>query len=229
VGVRSRPGLRPALAALLGAALAHGAGVARADEPAPQAAVSWATSQATEMTRQGREHATRGDGLTAAKRYLDAIGFDPTYGPAYLALGGQHEAGGDPREAERAYSMGIDHVPGFAEALLARGRLRARLGRADEAVGDFEAAAAVAPEGIAILKALAGAYVAQKALPAALAVTRRMETMAEAQGDTRAAAEARVGVRALATLVGEVDPVSAGKSGRGVVRRAIWLLASRRR
>jgi hypothetical protein len=46
----------------------------------------------------------------------------------------------------------------------------------------------VAPEGIAILKARAGAYVAQKALPAALAVTRRMEAVAEAQQDARAAA-----------------------------------------
>lgn len=181
------------------------------------------------MTRQGREHAARGDGLTAARRYMEAIGFDPTYGPAYLALGGQHEAGGDPREAERAYSMGIDHVSGFAEALLARGRLRARLGRAQEAIGDFEAAAAVAPEGIAILKALAGAYVAQKALPAALAVTRRMAAVAEAQQDARAAAEASVGARALAALVGEADPVSAGRTGRGVVRRAIWLTATRRR
>src|SRR4051794_9308471 len=66
---------------------------------------SWATSQAAELPRQGKEHAARGEGATATRRYLDAIGFDATYGPAYLALGALHEQAGDPREAERAYTM----------------------------------------------------------------------------------------------------------------------------
>src|SRR4051812_16889322 len=80
---------------------------ARADD-----AVSWATTQAAELTRQGREHAGRGENETAVRRYLDALKFDPTYGAAYLSLGALQEAAGDPREAERTYSTGLDHVTG---------------------------------------------------------------------------------------------------------------------
>src|SRR4051812_36358090 len=50
----------------------------RADEPQR----SWATAQAVELTRQGREHEGRGETDTAIRRYLDAVGLDATYGPA---------------------------------------------------------------------------------------------------------------------------------------------------
>jgi hypothetical protein len=53
--------------------------------------------------------------------------------------------------------------------------------------------------------------------------------VAEAQGDARSAGEARVEVRALAGLVGELDPVTAGASGRGAVRRALWAAEKKRR
>ena len=188
---------------------------------------SWATTQAIERTRLGRDHAARGDAEAALRAFLDAVSFDATYGPAYLALGAIYEARGDAREAERAFSMGIEHVAGFAEALVARGRLRAHLRRAADAILDLEAAAAIAP-GSAVLRELGDAYIAAGALPAALAVARRRLAAAEAQGDPRAATEARGEVRALAGLVGDLDPVAAGARGRGPVRRALWV-ASRRR
>src|SRR5262249_15124865 len=78
---------------------------ARAHEPTP---VSWATAQAAQRTKLGREHAAQGEVDAAVRSYLDAIGFDATYGPAYLALGDIQAARGDVAEAERAFSMGID-------------------------------------------------------------------------------------------------------------------------
>ena len=184
-------------------------------------AVSWATSQAAEMTRQGREHAGRGETETAMRRYLDALNFDPTYGAAYLSLGALQESVGDPREAERTYSTGLDHVTGFGEAHRARARLRIRQKRVVEAIGDLEAAAGYQPGDAATLRELASAYVSTGALPAALSVTRRVAAVAEESGDEKAAAEARVSARALSLLVGAVDPVVAGGSGRGGVRRAL--------
>lgn len=194
---------------------------------APEAARaqgSWATSQAAELTRQGKEHADRGDVDVASRRFMEAITLDGTYGPAYLALGAVREASGDPAEGERAYSLGIEHVPGFAEGLAARARLRARQRRLADALGDFEAAAKLRPDDLALLPELANAYVAVHALPAALAIARRIEALL-ADGDPRALAEARVRSRALGLLVGEMDPVTAGAIGRGPVRRALAAVA----
>ena len=196
-------------------------------EPAP-IATSWATTQAAELTRQAREHAAHGEADVALTRYAEAARLDPTYGPAYLGLASVYEARGDVSEAERSYAVGLDHVPGFADALVSRARLRSALHRPAEAAADLEAAASLRPETVALLRELAGAYVAAGALPAALAVTRRLAALAEAQQDGRGASEARVGARALALLVGDVDPVSAGQRGRGAVRHALWLGARRR-
>lgn len=198
---------------------------ARADDPA---AVSWATTQAIELSRQAREHAARGDAGVAITRYVDALKLDPTYGPAYLGLAAMYEARGDTLEAERTYAVGLDHVPGFGEALVARARLRARAHRNEEAVGDLEAALALDGDAVPVLRELAAAYVAARALPAALAVARRMIAAAEVHHDAAAAGEARIKVKALSLLVGELDPVVAGKAGRGAVRHALWLGARRR-
>ncbi len=157
--------------------------------------MSWATTQAAQRTRLGRDHAARGEPEAALRAFLDAVSFDATYGPAYLALGETYEARGDVREAERAFSTGIDHVSGFADAFVARGKLRAHLHRGADAIADFEAAVSLRPDALGVLRELAGAYIAAGALPAALAVARRRLTMAEAQGDTRAAGEARVEAR----------------------------------
>jgi tetratricopeptide (TPR) repeat protein len=195
---------------------------ALADEP------SWATAQATELSRQAHDHLAKGEPEVALSRYLEAVKLDPTYGPAYLGLAAQYEARGDYKEAERTYAVGLEHVPGFGEALLARGRLRARLKRPEEAVADLEAAVSLDPDALPALKELAATYIAARALPAALAATRRLAAVALAQKDAAAANEAHLKARALAMLVGEADPVMAGKAGRGAVRSAIAAAAKRR-
>ncbi len=213
-----------ALAVLASAALS--ARVVRADGGAP-AAVSWATAQAHDRTRAGQIHVQCNELDSAQRAFLDAISFDATYGPAYLGLGEVLVERGDTREAERTLSMGIEHVTGFYEGLLARGKLRARLHRAADAIIDLEAAAALHPDAD-VLHALADAYIAARALPAALAATRLRLALAEAKGDARDAGEALALARALMGLVGEVDPVTAGGSGRGLVRRALWAATRRR-
>ena len=215
--------LRRISGALALAAALLAAGPAEGQEP--PAPASWATTQAAEQTRQGLAHAARGETSEAIARYLDAIGFDATHGPAYLALAAAYEARGDVKEAERTYAVALSHVPGFAEALIGRGRLRAALHRAPEAAADFQEAAALRPEAIGVLRELEATLVAAGALPAALAVARRIAALAEEQHDARAAAEARVGSKALALIVAEADPVTAGKTGRGEARRALWAWA----
>jgi tetratricopeptide (TPR) repeat protein len=161
-------------------------------------------------------------------RYLEAVKLDPTYGPAYLGLAAQYEARGDDREAERTNAVGREHVPGFGEALLARARLRAKLKRPEDAIADLEAAVNLDPDALPVLEELSAAYVAARALPAALAVTRRLALVADAQKDAASAGKARIRARALAMLVGDADPVTAGKNGRGAVRSAIAGTARRK-
>lgn len=189
---------------------------------------SWATSQAAELTNQGMAHAARGDGAAATRRLLEALSFDPTYGPAYLALGKIHEAAGDLVEAERVYTTGLERVAGFAEGHAARGKVQRRLGRLREAARDFEASLSLAPDDPLVLEGLCATYVALGALPAALAASRRMEAVAFARGDDEAFVAAHTRSRALAVLVGEVDPVAAGTYERGTVRRAIAARAAAR-
>jgi tetratricopeptide (TPR) repeat protein len=218
--------IRPIAGALVLSASLLAAGPARGQDP--PAGVSWATARAHDQTRQGDLHAACVETSAAIASYLEALGFDATYGPAYLGLAAAYVTRGDVREAERTYAMGIEHVPGFAEALIGRGRLRASLHRPAEAALDFQEAAALRPDAIDVLRDLTAALVAAGALPAALAVTRRIAVLADEQHDARAAAEARVGSKALALIVAEADPVTAGRSGRGEARRALWAWTQRR-
>ncbi len=207
----ARPRRRPLAAALL-----HGAAPARAE------GVGWATAQAAELTRQAEARAAAGEADVALQRYLEAVRFDAlTYGPAYLGLGALYERAGDPREAERAYTVGLDHVSGFVEGHRARAALRSREGRREEAIADLEAAAALRGDDGRLLQELAAAYVAAGALPAALGVARRLSALAARNGDRALAATATTQARALSVLVGEADPVRAGGADRGPVRRAL--------
>lgn len=196
---------------------------AYAEEP------GWATARAAELTRQGQAHAEGGDRASAASRFLEAIRFDPTYGPSYLGLAALHEASGDLVEAERVYQMGLERVARFAEGLLARARLRKRQARLADAAADLEAARAFAPEDPALVGELCATYIALGALPAALGASRRLEALAEARADAAALKESRVRSRALANLVAEADPVTSVGRDRGLVRRALALRARRAR
>ncbi len=221
------PPHRRAHAALQSAAIALALTLAlpaaRAEEP------GWSTAQAAELTRQGQAHAEGGDRSAAARRFLEAIRFDPTHGPAYLGLAALHEASGDLVEAERVYQMGMERVARFAEGHLARARLRKRQGRLADAAADLEAARAFTPDDPALVGELCATYIALGALPAALGASRRLEALAEARADAAALKESRVRSRALANLVAEGDPVTAVGRDRGLVRRALALRARRGR
>jgi len=197
-------------------------------EAQPLPTPAWATTQAVELTRQGKEAEARGETDVATRRFMQAIQFDATHGPAYLALGELYERMGDPREGERAYSMGLEHVARFADGYLARSRLRMRQQRRFDAISDLLAAAELRPDDVSILQTLLAAYVSANALPAALATTRRIEALAAHQRDEALASATHVTARALARLVREVDPVTAGLTDRGSVRRALALHADRR-
>lgn len=191
-----------------------GAATARAEE-------NWATRRARELTEQGARQQAEGNTEVAAARFREAVEIDPTFGPGYLAWGALLEGGRDFAAAERVYSLGLEHVAGFADGYAARGGLRARERRFAEATADLRAAAELRPTDLRLLEQLADALIRDRALPAALAVARRIVRVATAAGDTASAERARLQTRALAKLLGDLDPVVAGADDRGDVRRAL--------
>jgi len=188
---------------------------------------AWGSDTAIELVRQGREHARDGDDELATRRFMDAIQLDPTYGPAYLELASVRERSGDLREAERTYNVAIRFVPGFAAAFRRRAAVLHRLGDAVHELADLEEAARLTDEPD-VLFDLAKRHVEDRAWPAALATWRRVLARSETQGDGRLAQDAKIQIRALTILCGELDPVSDGASSRDWVRRAEASVAKRR-
>ena len=193
----------------------------------PEGSESAISSAAAELTRQGREHAARGDDALAVRRFIEAVRLDGSYGPAYLELGAARERAGDFTEAERTYDVAIEHVPDFIDAFRARAALLHRMGQTAREIADLEHLARVA-EGPDTLRALAARYVENKAWPPALAVFRRLRAWAEQRSDEQLAREATTQVRALLLLSAELDPAMAGGAHRDPTRRALAHIARRR-
>src|SRR3954466_3072698 len=92
---------------------------------------------ASELTRQGLEHAHEGNDDLAVRRFVEALSLEAHHGPAYLALAAARERAGDLEEAARTYDLAIEHVPGFAAAYRARAALRRRKGEQEGEIADL--------------------------------------------------------------------------------------------
>ncbi len=186
---------------------------------------SAASSSASELVRQAREHEARQDDLVAIRRYSDAIALEPTLGDAYLGLGALRLRHGDPREAERVYDVALSRIPELARALVGRAEARWALGSRAEAEADLEKYALMADDPGA-LRELAGWYAVEAQTPAELAVWRRIRAEAETRRDAQLEHEARTMVRALQIVVGIADP-AAEPTEADAVRRGIARIAHR--
>ena len=187
------------------------------------AATPASASSALELVRVARAHeAAREDDL-AIRRYMEALALDPTCEEAYLGLGSLRSRRGDLREAERVYSVAIEHVPRLRAARLARAYVRRALGTRAEAIDDLLTGADDDP---AAMRVLAGWYGEEGQTPAQLAVWRRIAARAEAMQDAVLLHEARIMVKALLILVGPADPAATPMDDRGM-RRFLSSLARR--
>ncbi len=183
-------------------------------------------SSALELVRMAHAHESANEEEVAVRRYMEALALDGTCEEAYLGLGALRARRGDLREAERVYSVALEHMPRLRPALAARARVRRAMGLRREAVADLFASA---EDEAAALKTLATWHGEDGQLPAQLAVWRRLALLAETAGDPALAREARTMVRALVLLVGPADPAAAppGPPARVDVRDAIAHVARR--
>ncbi len=185
-----------------------------------------AGSSVSELVREARQHEAANERDLAIRRYTEALALDPTCGPAYLGLAGLRARLGDLREAERVYSMAIEHAPEVRSALAGRARVRRAMGDMQEADTDLDRYASE-EEDLGALRELAGWYAAEGRTSAELASWRRLYAAALQLGsDAALLREARATVRALQILVGPADPV-ASPPATDPVRRAIAVIARR--
>ena len=111
---------------------------------------------------------------------------------------------GDLAEAERVYSVALEHRPQLDRARTARAYVRRALGFRRDAAVDL-----LGPEpSPASLQVLAGWHEEDGQTPAELAVWRRLAVLAEASQDLTLQKEARRMIRALVILVGSADPAA---------------------
>ncbi len=185
-------------------------------------------SSALELVRIAKSHEVAHEEDIALRRYMDALSLDPTCDEAYLGLGALRARRGDLREAERVYSVALEHVPDLRAARTARAHVRRALGMRAESVDDLLTAAG-GEDDVAALRVLARWYGEDGQTPAQLAVWRRIAVRAESTQDAVLLHEARTMVRALVILVGPADPATSPPDDRNGVRRTIAGAALRRR
>lgn len=184
-------------------------------------------SSAHELVRIAHAHEQAHQDELALRRYTEALSLDPTCEEAYLGLGSLRARRGDLREAERVYSVALEHFPQLRPARVARAYVRRALGAHDEAVHDLLTGM---EDDTATLRILASWYGQDGQTPAQLAVWRRIVARAEASHDATLLHEARTMVRALVILVGTADPAASPPEDRahdGGVRYIASVLARR--
>jgi tetratricopeptide (TPR) repeat protein len=179
-----------------------------------------------ELVREAREHEAQREDDIAARRYTDALGLDPTCEEAYLGLATLRARQGDAREAERVYSVALEHVPQLKAALAGRARARRALGARDLAELDLETYLST-EEDTRALRELAGWYGEDGRHAAQLGAWRRLLASAARSGDPGLGREARTMVRALQILLGPADPVASPPDAQVPARRAIASIARR--
>jgi tetratricopeptide (TPR) repeat protein len=181
-------------------------------------------SSAQELVRIARAHEQAHEDDIALRRYMDALSLDATCEEAYLGLGSLRTRRGDLREAERVYSLALEHLPQLRAARTARAYLRRALGAHDDAVDDLMAGA---DDDISGLRVLASWYGEDGQIPAQLAVWRRIMARAESSQDMALLHEARTMVKALVILVGPADPAAFPPTTDQGTRRTISVVARR--
>lgn len=195
---------------------------ARAEPPQTERTKT-VTSSAYELVKIAHAHELAKEDDVALRRYMEALSLDPTCEEAYLGLGSLRSRRGDLREAERVYSLALEHLPQLRAARLARAYVRRALGARAEAMSDLTGGAEDDP---AALRILATWYAEDGQTPAQLAVWRRILARAEAAQDPQLLHEARTTVRALVILVGPADPAAAPATDDRV-RRLVATVARR--
>lgn len=213
-------GRRTALVVILGLGAMGATVTARAAESANGAPANFSRLAAETWLSRARVRRAQGDTAAAIAAYTEVLRIDPGIGAAYLELAEIRSALGDLRQSELLLSRATTLLSVRPRALLQRAALYLASGRTALAADDFEAAVEARPDA-ETLRALGMFYVRQRAYVAALAVWRRLLTIAEVATDPKLRREELDTAAALARLAAESDAVQNAADDRNWVRRTL--------
>lgn len=184
------------------------------------------------LVAQGKQKESDGDELAAIKRYSDAIAIDPVNEEAYLALGALRTKRNELGEAESVYDVAVVRVPASRSLFFARGKVRRMKGHTLEARQDLRRAWLLegntsTAEELEIVRELVTVAHEAREPAAELLGWRRLLAIARARNDATLTKEASVQARALAILVGEIDPVTIGRTSPEPARKSLASVARR--
>lgn len=190
------------------------------------------SASAALLVSQGKQREADGDELAAIRRYSDAIAIDPVNEEAYLALGALRTKRNELMEAEGIYDVAVLRVPGSRLLLLARGRVRRLRGYPYEARTDLRRAWALegstsSLDELSIVRELIAVAHDQREPAAELLGWRRILAIGRARNDEALTKEASIQARALALFVGEIDPVTIGRTSTEPARKSLASVARR--
>jgi tetratricopeptide (TPR) repeat protein len=208
--------LAAALVLLSAFALSFGAGAARG-----QAADGYRSERAAELTGLGARFLEAGDRVSAAGYFREAIGIDPAFAPAYVALGELQLARGSTRDAEETFRVGATRAGRDVRLWIGLVRALEASGSTGEAESVLVQAEGTFRRDRTLLAFRADRAEDQGRWSLALSLTRRLASIAEEERDAEALARLRARERALAVLVGGLDPVRAPPAHDDSVRSAL--------
>lgn len=204
------------------------AAIALVDRPI----VAAPAASAALLVAQGKQKETDGDELSAIKRYSDAIAIDPVHEDAYLALAALRMKRNELGEAESVLDVAVIRVPSSRALLFSRGKVRRLRGHPLDARQDLRRAWLLegntsSPEELEIVRELIAIAHEQREPAAELLGWRRVLAIARARNDASLSKEASVQARALALFVGEIDPVTFGRTSTEPARKSLASVARR--
>lgn len=184
------------------------------------AQVGYRAERAAELTAMGGRFLEAGDRVSAAGYFREAIGVDPSFAPAYVALGELQLARGALRDAEETFRIAAARAGTEARVWIGLARTLEAMGADEDADGVLAQASAALREDETILSFRAEHAERRGRWSLALALTRRLATLAVRRGESERAGTLRARERALSVLVGNLDPVRGSRSDE-LVRRSL--------
>jgi tetratricopeptide (TPR) repeat protein len=164
-------------------------------------------ARAAQLAVLGDRFAQAGDRVSARAYFRDAITADPSFTDAYASLGELELAREAYRDAEATFRVGLVRASPTARLWIGLARALDGLEASADADAVLAQADAQLREDPELLAFRAERAEQRGRWSLALAITRRLATRAEREGDAERASALQARARALAVLVGRLDPV----------------------
>lgn len=175
-------------------------------------------TRAAELVALGARFAEAGDRVSARAFLRDAISADPSYTDAYVSLGELELERASYRDAEATFRVGLVRARADARLFIGLARALEGMGASSDADVVLAQAETQLPGDLELLAFRAEHAERRGRWSLALSITRRLAEVARRDGDRERESALRARARALAVLVGSLDPVRSPSANASRIR-----------